>query len=105
MVVFSSISVQCYNINGIFNNINSFKYNKLHSPSFDSFLQDNKLFGLIETHHSSDEIDQLQILDFKCFQACRKQNKLGRKHGGIAVYVHNSLTDGIKKYLLMVRSP
>ena len=56
-VAFSSISVQCYNINGIFNNINSFRYNKLHSPSFNSFLNDNRLFGLIKTHHSADEID------------------------------------------------
>ena len=53
--------------------------------------------GLIETQHTSDDIDKLQVLGYKCYQACRKKLKFGRKHGGIAVYVHNSLLPGVSK--------
>ena len=52
---------------------------------------------MVETQHVADDIDHLQILGFKCFQACRKKLKYGRKHGGLAVYVSNKLTPGVEK--------
>ena len=94
---FSEISIQCWNIYGIFTNINGFKYNKLHSPHFIEHTQHHKVFGLIETHHTADDADNLQILGYKCFQVCRKKKKFGRKHGGIAVYVHNTILNGVSK--------
>ena len=45
----------------------------------------------------AEDIDKLQINDFKCYQACRKTKKFGRKHGGIAVFVHNSILRGVSK--------
>ena len=39
----------------------------------------------------------MQIFGYKCFQTCRKKLKFGRKHGGLAVYVHNALLSGISK--------
>ena len=85
------LSVQCWNINGIFTNINGFKYSKLDNPLFDEIVQKHDIFGLIETHHTDDDIDRLQVMGYKCFQACRKKLKFGRKHGGLAVYVRNML--------------
>ena len=82
---------------GIFTNINGFKYNKLDNPLFYEHITRHSIFGLIETQHNSDDIDKLQILDYKCFQACRKKLKFERKHGGTAVYMHNSLLQGVSK--------
>ena len=93
----NEISIQCWNVFGIFSNLNGFIYNKLHDPDFLKQTCDNHIFGLVETQHTSDDIDSLQILDFKCFQACRKKERFGRKHGGLAVYVHNSISRGVSK--------
>ena len=93
----SEVSIQCWNVFGIFSNLNGFIYNKLHDPDFLKQTCDNHIFGLVETQHTSDDIDSLQILDFKCFQACRKKERFGRKHGGLAVYVHNSISRGVSK--------
>ena len=91
------LSIQCWNLNGIFANINGFKYSKLEYPLFLENIKQHSIFGLIETWHTSDDIDKLQILGYKCFQACRKKLKYGRKHGGIAVYVHNTILSGVSK--------
>ena len=56
-----------------------------------------KLFGLVESHHTADNISQLAIVNFKCFQVCRKKLSKGRKSGGICVYVHESISRGVKK--------
>ena len=82
---------------GIFKNINGFIYNKLDDPDFISQTKNSKILGLIETQHTAEDIDKLQIVGFKCFQVCRKKKKAGRKHGGIAVFVHDSILGGISK--------
>ena len=51
----------------------------------------------IETHHTSDEIDQLQIKGYKCFNLCWKKRRVGRNSGGIAVYIENSILPGVSK--------
>ena len=89
--------IQSWNIFGAFKNINGFSYNKLHDPDFIAQTKNSKILGLIETQHTADDIDKLQIFDFKCFQVCRKKKKFGRKHGGIAVFVHNSILQGVSK--------
>ena len=92
----SELWVQCWNINGTFQNINGFTYNKLQDPDFTAHAKNAKILGLIETQHIAEDIDKLQINDFKCFQVCRKKKKFGRKHGGIAVFVHNTILGGVK---------
>ena len=94
---FTDLPIVSWNIHGIFSRHSGFRYNKLHSPLFKSAIGNAKIFGLIETHHVSTEIDQLQIQGFKCFNVCRKKKRQGRNSGGIAVYVHESLMRGIKK--------
>ena len=86
----SNLTIKSWNIYGIFNN-------KLHDPDFIEHTKQFLIFGLIETHHTSDDIDKLQILGYKCFQSCRKKLKFGRKHGGLAVYIHNSILPGVNK--------
>ena len=93
----SNLTVKAWNIYGIFKSINGFQYNKIQDPDFIHHVKDFMIFGLIETHHTSDDIDKLQISGYKCYQTCRKKLKFGRKHGGLAVYVHDSILPGISK--------
>ena len=93
----SNLDISAWNIFGIFKNINSFKYSKLQDPDFIEHVQKFQIFGLIETHHTDEDIDKLQIFGYKCFQACRKKLKMGRKHGGLAVYVKTNILPGVKK--------
>ena len=91
------IAIQCWNIYGIFTNVNGFIYSKLQDPDFHEHVLKNKIFGLVETHHTDEDIDKLHILNYKCFQTCRKKKNFGRKHGGIAVYIHNTILGGVSK--------
>ena len=93
----SNIKIQAWNIFGVFKNINGFQYNKLQDPDFIEHVRNFHIFGLIETHHTDEDIDKMQLFGYKCFQTCRKKLKIGRKHGGLAVYVKNSILPGIKK--------
>ena len=95
----SEISIQSWNIHGIFSKINGFTYCKLQNPDFINHTATKQIFCLVETQHTADDIEHLQILGFKCFQTCRKKLKFGRKHGGLAVYVREYLTPGIEKVL------
>ena len=56
--------IQSWNIFGAFKNINGFSYNKLHDPDFIAQTKNSKILGLIETQHTADDIDKLQISDF-----------------------------------------
>ena len=94
---FTELSIQSWNIHGLFQNINGFQYNKLDSPYITQQIKNKKIFGFIETHHTSDDVDRLQLLGYKCYQTCEKKLKMGRKSGGIAVYIHNYLLAGISK--------
>ena len=94
---FTDLPIVTWNIHGIFQQHAGFRYNKLHSPYFMEAINNAKIFQLIETHHTATEIDQIQITGYKCFNVCRKKRQLGRNSGGIAVYVENSLLDGIRK--------
>ena len=93
----SNLRIKAWNIYGIFRSINGFQYNKLNDPDFIEHIRQCLIFGLIETHHTSEDIDKLHLLGYKCFQLSRKKLRNGRKHGGIAVYVHKSILPGVYK--------
>ena len=72
----SELKISAWNINSIWKNINSFRYNKLENPDLINFVCKKQIFGLIETHHTANQADQLHINGFKCFSLCRpKDNK------------------------------
>ena len=88
----SDLKISSWNVHGIFSRIEGFRYNKLQSPYFWDVIGNARIFGLIETHHLSTEIDQIQIDGYKCFNVCRKKkSNRGRNSGGIAVYVCNTI--------------
>ena len=79
----TDLNISSWNIHGIFNRIEGFRYNKTHSPHFWEVIGKSKIFGLIETHHLDTEIDQIQINGYKCFNVCRKKEVIG----GVTVVV------------------
>ena len=97
---FGEISIGAWNINSIWQRINSFRYNKIHNPNFMEIIKKKKIFALIETHHTADEIGDLHINGYKCFSVCRPKDKNKKKYkpsGGIAAYVHDSIKIGVEK--------
>ena len=90
----SELGLGCWNIQGIWKRINSFRYNKLNDPNVLESLLKDKIFGLVETHHKSNEEQSLHINGYKCFSICRPKRKNVQYHkasGGLAVYVHQSI--------------
>ena len=97
---YSEISIGAWNLHGIWQRINSFRYNKLQNPNFLEFIGKKKIFSLIETQHKAEETGDLHINGFKCFSLCRPKDKNKKKYkpsGGIAAYVHNSIISGVEK--------
>jgi hypothetical protein len=92
------LQILCWNLQGAFYNNDGDRYSKMHNDS-DFIRHTNKylIFGLLETHHSADDIHMMQISGYRCFQVCRKKLVRGPKSGGICVYIHNSITRGVSK--------
>ena len=67
------VAVGAWNIHGIFQRINSFRYNKLNDSNVLDVLHKYKIFCLIESHHVATESDLLHISGYKCFDLCRKK--------------------------------
>ena len=66
----TQLGLTCWNINNFQQSVNKFKYNKLHNPTVLEILTKILIFGLIETHHTSDEIGKLHIDKYKCHSVC-----------------------------------
>ena len=94
---FTDLPIVSWNLHGVFANNFGFRYNKLQSPYFLQSINGAKIFSLLETHHTASEIDQIQLNGYKCFNVCRKKRRTGRNSGGIAVYVHNTVIEGVKR--------
>ena len=93
----SEIGIVSYNIHGVFQNINNFRYCKLGNPYVSNIFQKYKIVGLLETHHESNDIGSLYVKNFTYHTKCRpKAKKRGNKpSGGLAVYIHNSVKPGV----------
>ena len=73
---FTDLPIVVWNVHGMFSLHSGFRYCKLQSPYFWDSIENAKIFGLIETHHTATEIDQIQIEGFKCYNVCRKKNTI-----------------------------
>ena len=96
----SELMIGSWNLNGVWQRINSFRYNKLHNPEVMNLISKKQIFGLIETHHKANEVGDLHITDYKCYSICRPKSKKVKNHkpsGGLAVYVHCSIKAGVSK--------
>ena len=93
----SEISITSFNIHGLFQNINNFRYNMLVHPYVLKLFEKYKIVALLETHHEQSQISDLNVQNFKCHSKCRpKAKKKGNKpSGGLAVYIHHSIKPGV----------
>ena len=76
----SELSIGLWNINGVWQRINSFMYNKLNNPDVINLISSKLIYGLIETHHTANEVGSLHIEDYKCFSVCRPKDKNVKKY-------------------------
>ena len=100
MVIFNrlELKIQCWNVHGAFFNLDGDRYSKLHNDAeFSRHTSKYLIFGLIETHHTAPDIALMQIPGYRCFNVCRKKLARGPKSGGICVYIHESLQNGVSK--------
>ena len=75
-------------------------YNKLNNPDVINLISSKLIYGLIETHHTANEVGNLHIADYKCLSVCRTKDKNVKKYkpsSGLAVYVHQSIRQGVCK--------
>ena len=86
----SELGISCWNIHSIWKRINSFRYNKINDPYIQNLLVKNRIFCLIETHHTSSEEASL---GYKCFSVCRPKRK--KASGGLAAYVDTRIRAGV----------
>ena len=94
----SEVKIQSWNVHGLFYNLGGNRYSKLSNDAeFIRHTSKYLVFGLIETHHTADDVSQLQLVGYKCYQVCRKKLVRGRKSGGICVFVHDSVARGVKR--------
>ena len=93
------LSVKCWNIHGLFKQINGCRYSKLDDPNFWTKIENVHIFSLIETWHTKNDVNELEIAGYKCYNICRPRNSdtKGRPSGGIAVYIKDSIRDGVAK--------
>ena len=98
-VVLNYLKIKIWNVHGLFTQINGCRYSKLNNPEFCSFFEKDHIFALIETWHSQQDVDALEIPGYKCYSVCRPRNAhtKGRPSGGIAVYIKDFLRNGITK--------
>ena len=74
------LQIQCWNVQGAFFNVDGDRYSKMHNDSdFEGHIKKYLIFGLIETHHTAQDIHLMQISGYRCFQVCRKKLKKGPK--------------------------
>ena len=95
----SELKVGSWNINGVFKRLNGFRYNKLQNEYCVRLLQSHHIFGIIETHHLANEIHELHVSGYNCFNTCRpKSMQISSKvSGGLAVYVRDDIRRGVQK--------
>ena len=88
----SSLSIKCWNVNGLFKRVNGSRICKLDDSDLKNNLNTDIVI-LVETHAC--ENDVLKLNDYFCISNCRSKN-ISRKRGGVAVFVKQSLRRGIK---------
>ena len=93
--IFNNLTVGCWNIEGIYENINSVKISKLTQPSFLETLKKHDILCLQETHVGKDEIIP-SIDGYYTVPHCRTISGNNRYFGGILIFVKSCIKNGIK---------
>ena len=93
--IFTNLTVGCWNIEGVYEKVNSVKISKLEKPSFEETLNKHDVLCLQETHLSQNEL----IPDFNGYVSmphCRNISANNRYFGGMIIFIKTSIRNGIK---------
>ena len=93
--IFNNLTVGCWNVEGVYEKINSVKLCKLDQPFFLEILKKHDILCLQETHLSQDEIIP-QIEGYTTTPHCRKISGNNRYFGGILIFIKTSIKNGVK---------
>ena len=84
------LTVGCWNIQGVYENVNSVKINKLEDEFFLKVLRKFDILCLQETHLSPDD-DPSVCEDYVSVPHCRSRSKNNRYFGGILLLVKKTI--------------
>ena len=90
---FNNLTVGCWNIEGIYETVNSVKISKLTQPFFLEVLKAHDILCLQETHIPQDETIP-NIEGYKSTPHCREISGNYRFFGGILVFIKSSIKMG-----------
>ena len=93
--ILNFLTVGCWNIESIYENINSVKISKLEQPSFRELLNKHDIFCLQETHVSKEEFIPPQQ-GYDVIPHCREISENNRYFGGMLVYIKSNIRTGMK---------
>ena len=92
---FNNLVVGSWNIEGIYEKINSVKVCKLNQSFFQNVLRKHDILCLQETHVSQDEIIP-KIDGYVSIPHCRQISANNRYFGGILIFIKTCIRNGVK---------
>ena len=92
--IFNNLTVGCWNIEGVYEKINSVKISKLDQPFFLEVLKKHDILCLQETHLSQDEVIP-NIYGYDAIPHCRKISGNNRYFRGFLIFVKTCIRNGI----------
>ena len=91
----SALTISCWNIHGLYNNVNGSRICKLDYPDFYKSVTDSVITCLQETHCSFN--DNIEIDGYHVFNHVRPKSTGAKKHsGGMCIIVKKDVKYGIK---------
>ena len=88
------LSVGCWNIEGIYKNINGVRISKLEDETFENTLKKFDILCLQETHTSQN--DRPNLKNFVATPHCRKISSNKRYFGGMLLFIRRTISKGVK---------
>ena len=93
--IFNFLTVGCWNIESIYEKINSVKICKLDQPAFLETIKKHDILCLQETHVSQEE--SIRNIDgYKITPHCRGISANNRYFGGMLIFIKSSIEKGVK---------
>ena len=92
---FKYLTVGCWNIEGLYEKVNSVKVSKLDYPLFQETLKKHDILCLQETHLSYGETIP-KIDGYEVISHCRKISGNNRYFGGMLLFIKSCIKNGVK---------
>ena len=93
---FENVSISNWNINGLIERpAKNIRVCKMSYANFRKKISDHDIVLLSETRvGNQDDIDELELENYRCYPKCRQQSANGVYYGGVCLYIKNSILKG-----------